>query len=288
MTLTATSTPLFMITAWPTTSPVNVSATSTPLYYYTAYPSVGSNATGGLLGFATSMMSSGSSTATIVGSVALGIVGLGAIVGVVAYMRKGGTIGGLINKVKENKENIAKFANALPISETDKAKLNKAMDDPSSILPSEAQAALAQAKAQAEALKDQAVQANQSLIQVLPPSIGAALAEKQNAILSQVQAQILQKQNEIMSFAPISTNVTPALVNTVEASTNVPITNIVQSLVPVEVPSTTSEIIPTETPVAESLPVNILPVPNVAHIEISANDVEAVKAFLEQKNKNNV
>jgi len=287
-TLTATGTPLFMITAWPTTSPVNVSATSTPLYYYTAYPSVGSNATGGLLGFATSMMSSGSSTATIVGSVALGIVGLGAIVGVVAYMRKGGTIGGLINKVKENKENIAKFANALPISEADKAKLNKAMDDPSSILPSEAQAALAQAKAQAEVYKAQAIQANQSLIQALPPSLGAALAEKQNAILSQVQVQMLQKQNEIMSFAPISTNVTPALVNTVEASTSVPITNIVQSLVPVETPSTTSsEIIPTETPVTESLPVNVAPIPTVAQIEISASDVDAVKAFLEEKNKNN-
>jgi len=283
-TLTATGTPLFMITAWPTTSPVNVSATSTPLYYYTAYPSVGSNETGGLLGFATSMMSSGSSTATIVGSVALGIVGLGAIAGVIAYIRKGGTIGGLINKVKENKENIAKFANALPISEADKAKLNKAIDDPSSILPSQAQAALAQA----EALKAQAIQANQSLIQALPPSIGAALTEKQNAILSQVQVQMLQKQNEIMSFAPIPSNLSLVPASTVEAS-SIPITNLVQPLVPVEAPLTTpTEITPTETAATESSPVNVLPEPAVAHIAISANDVEAVKAFLEQKNKNNV
>lgn len=246
-TLTATSTPLFMITAWPTTSPVNVSATSTPLYYYTAYPSVGSNETSGLLGFASSMISSGSSTSIIIGSVALGIVGLGAIAGVVAYMRNGGTIGGLINKVKENKGAIAKFANALPISEADKAKLNKTIDDPSSILPSEAQTALAQAKAQAEVYKAQAIQANQSLIQALPPSIGTALAEKQNALLSQVQVQMLEKQNAIMSFAPISSDVAPVPsnvasvpANTVEASTSVPITNIVQSLVPVDVPSITS------------------------------------------------
>ena len=291
MTLTATSTPLFMITAWPTTSPVNVSATSTPLYYYTAYPSVGSNATGGLLDFATSMMSSGSSTATIVGSVALGIVGLGAIVGVVVYMRKGGTIGGLINKVKENKGAIAKFANALPISEADKAKLNKTIEDPSSILPSEAQAALAQAKAQAEVYKAQAIQANQSLIQALPPSIGAALVEKQNAILSQVQVQMNEKQNAIMSFAPIpaSPSLVPLPVNTTEVS-SIPITSHVpvQSLVSETQETKPVEIIPTESPSAESSPIDVAPVPTVAHIQISANDVEAVKAFLEQKNKNNV
>jgi uncharacterized membrane protein len=283
-TLTATSTPLFMITAWPTTSPVNVSATSTPLYYYTAYPSVGSNATGGLLGFATSMMSSGSSTATIVGSVALGIVGLGAIAGAVVYLRKGGTIGGLINKVKENKENISKFANALPISEADKAKLNKAIDDPSSILPSEAQTALDQAKAQVETYKAQAIQANQSLIQALPPSIGSALAEKQNTLLSQVQVQMQEKQNAIMSFVPVHTSIVKL------------------SSIPTIVPEATSVVTAPEEAVevksegekpdekkleakSEVKPEGAEPVANIA---ISLNDLEAFKAFLEERNKNNI
>lgn len=287
-TLTATGTPLFMITAWPTTSPVNVSATSTPLYYYTAYPSVGSNATGGLLGFATSMMSSGSSTATIVGSVALGIVGLGAIAGVVQYMRKGGTIGGLINKVKDNKENIAKFANALPISEADKAKLNKAMDDPSSILPSEAQAALAQAKAQAEAYKAQAIQANQSLIQALPPSIGSALAEKQNALLSQVQVQMLQKQNEIMSFAPVHTSlatlptIVPDVTSVVKPDT---IPEEAVEVKPVEVkPSEAVEVKPEEAKLDEAKPDEAKP-EEKANISINSNDIAAVRTFLDRRNR---
>jgi len=281
---TLTGTPLYMITAWPTTSPVNVSATSTPLYYYTAYPSVGSNVTGGLLGFASSIMSSGSSTATIVGSVALGIVGLGAIAGVVVYLRKGGTIGGLINKVKENKENISKFANALPISEADKAKLNKAIDDPSSILPSEAQTTLAQAKAQVETYKAQAIQANQSLIQALPPSIGSVLAEKQNALLSQMQVKMHEKQNAIMSFAPIPSNVLslPGSVpdNTVEASSNIPITNNV-----LVHEASSFDKVPSP---AETMSVDIAQVPTVAHIAISRKDIEAVKSFLEERNKNNI
>ena len=276
-TLTATGTPLFMITAWPTTSPVNVSATSTPLYYYTAYPSVGSNATGGLLGFATSMMSSGSSTATIVGSVALGIVGLGAIVGVVAYMRKGGTIGGLINKVKENKENIAKFANALPISEADKAKLNKAMDDPSSILPSEAQAALAQAKAQAEVYRAQAMQANQSLMQALPPSIGAALAEKQNALLSQVQVQMQEKQNAIMSFAPLNTSVATLSTIVPDVTSLVKQEEVKQEEVkPEEAIEVKSEEVKPEEAKLVELQDNLV---------INSNDIAAVRNFLERRGK---
>jgi hypothetical protein len=270
-TLTATSTPLFMITAWPTTSPVNVSATSTPLYYYTAYPSVGSNATGGLLGFASSMMSSGSSTATIVGSVALGIVGLGAIAGVIAYLRKGGTIGGLINKVKENKENIAKFANALPISEADKAKLNKAIDDPSSILPSEAQAALAQAKAQAEVYRAQAIQANQSLIQALPPSIGAAFAEKQNELLSQVQVQMQEKQNAIMSFAPLHTSLAT-------------LPTIVPDVTSVVKPEEAVEVKLEEVKPEEVKPEEVKPIEQ-ANIVINSNDVAAVRNFLDRRGK---
>jgi hypothetical protein len=285
-TLTATGTPLFMITAWPTTSPVNVSATSTPLYYYTAYPSVGSNATGGLLGFASSMMSSGSSTATIVGSVALGIVGLGAIIGVVAYLRKGGTIGGLINKVKENKENIAKFANALPISEADKAKLNKAIDDPSSILPSEAQAALAQAKAQAEAYKAQAIQANQALIQALPPSIGAALAEKQNELLSQVQVQMQEKQNAIMSFAPVHTSlatlptIVPDVTSVVKPEEAVEVRP--EEVKPEEVKP--EEVKPEEVKPEEVKPEEVKPIEQ-ANIVINSNDVAAVRNFLERRGK---
>jgi hypothetical protein len=186
-TLTATGTPLFMITAWPSSSPVNVSATSTPLYYYTAYPSVGSNSSNGLLGFASSMMSSGSTTSMIIGGVALSVVGVGAIAWVVHYFRNGGTIGGLISKVRSEQGNIAKFAGALPISAEAKARLTGAIADPSSVIPPQAQAAL-----------EQMNEKKQALLESLPPQLSAMVEAK--------EAQVRQKGAEMLSFAPVSLN----------------------------------------------------------------------------------
>jgi len=197
MTLTATATPLYMITAYPTPSPVNVSATSTPLYYYTAYPSVQPNGTGGgLLGIATSLIESGSSTSVIIGSVALGIVGLGAIGGAIAYFRGGGTVGGFLKKVEAQKGAITQFANALPISAEQKAKLNKVIDDPTSVLPPQATALLEKA----EGLKEQV---NQSIVQMLPASIAEAVLAKETALVHQIQEQVHQKIEAVQSFAPV-------------------------------------------------------------------------------------
>jgi len=202
-TLTASSTPLYMITAWPTTSPVNVSATSTPLYYYTAYPSVKSNSTeeGGLLGLASSLTSSSSSTSIIIGSVALGIVGIGAIGAGIAYMRNGGSVKGLMAKVEANKGAISQFTNALPISAEQKAKLQGAIADPSSLVPSQVNAILEKA----EGLKEQALAAQQSVLQVLPPSVAEAVLAKEAAIHQLVQEQVNQKLATVASFVPIPT-----------------------------------------------------------------------------------
>ena len=131
MTLSATSTPLYMITAWPTPSPVNVSATSTPLYMYTAYPSVAPNGTGAdLATIVAGLLPAGSPVATILGSVAVGIAGLGALAYTVNHFRKGGSVGGLISNIKSQKGAIAKAANMLPLSDAQKAKLNAAIDNP--------------------------------------------------------------------------------------------------------------------------------------------------------------
>ena len=197
MTLTATTTPLYMITAYPSSSPQNVSATSTPLFYYTAYPSVQPNGTGGLLGMASTLISSGSSTSIIIGSVALGIVGIAAIGGAIAYFRGGGTVGGFIGKIKEQKGAITQFANALPISAEQKAKLNKVIEEPTSLVPKEV-------LEKAEGLKEQALAANQSVIQMLPSSIAAVVTEKQAALVHQVQETILEKKEELLSFAPVA------------------------------------------------------------------------------------
>jgi hypothetical protein len=201
-TLTATATPLFMITAWPSPSPVNVSATSTPLYYYTAYPSVGSNASG-LLSSLGDLTSSASPTAIILGSVALGIVGLGAVGGLVAYMRKGGTVGGLIAKVQENKGAMAQFANALPISAEQKAKLTGAIADPSTLLPPEV-------RATAQGLQAQAASLNQTVLAALPPQISSVIEAKQAEVLSSVQTVVEQKKEELLAFAPVPVETTAA------------------------------------------------------------------------------
>ena len=214
MTLTATATPLYMITAYPSPSPVNVSATSTPLFYYTAYPSVQPNGTGGLLGMASTLVNSGSSTSIIIGSVALGIVGLGAIGGAIAYFRGGGTMGGFIGKIKEQKGAITQFANALPISAEQKAKLNKVIEDPTSLVPKEV-------LEKAEGLKEQALQANQSVIQMLPSSVASVVAEKQAALVHQVQETISEKKEELLSFAPVALEqVAPAAETLTKVSEN--------------------------------------------------------------------
>ena len=217
-TLTATATPLFMITAWPSPSPVNVSATSTPLYYYTAYPSVSPNTSSSLLNSLGDLTSSASPTAIILGSVALGIVGLGAVGGLVAYMRKGGTVGGLIAKVQENKGAMTQFANALPISAEQKAKLTGAIADPSTLMPSEAKGLLTQA----QGLQAQAVSLNQTVLAALPPQISSVIEAKQAEVLSSVQTVVEQKKEELLAFAPVpSSSVNSSVPSSVNSSEEV-------------------------------------------------------------------
>ena len=250
-TLTATATPLFMITAWPSPSPVNVSATSTPLYYYTAYPSVSPNTSSSLLSSLGDLTSSASPTAIILGSVALGIVGLGAVGGLIAYMRKGGTVGGLLAKVEENKGAMAQFANALPISAEQKAKLTGAISDPSTLLPSEAKGFLTQA----QGLQAQAVSLNQTVLAALPPQISSVIEAKQAEVLSTVQAAVEEKKEELLAFAPVAS---------AESSSSVP--------------SSVSS-----SSVSSSVPLSV-PLPDeVTHIAIKPEHLEAVKALLASK-----
>ena len=205
-TLTATATPLYMITAWPSPSPVNVSATSTPLYYYTAYPSVGSNASG-LFGSLGALAASSSPTAMILGSVALGVVALGAVGGLIAYMRNGGTVGGLLSKVQANKGAMTQFANALPISAEQKAKLTGAIADPSSLLPPEAMA-------RADELRAQAASLNHTVLAALPPQLSSVIEAKQ----AEVQATVEKKKEELLAFAPVSVAATATATATANAN----------------------------------------------------------------------
>jgi F0F1-type ATP synthase delta subunit len=75
-------------------------------------------------------------------AVALGVLGVAMVVGVVVYFKKGGSVSGLVEKVKANKDLITKAASMLPLTEEQKAKVNAAVNDPTSLLPEQAQKAI--------------------------------------------------------------------------------------------------------------------------------------------------
>jgi len=194
-----------MITAWPTTSPVNVSATSTPLYYITAYPSYNpNNASGG--GLLSDIVSSvPSSTATILGGVAVGLVGLGAVGFAINHFRKGGSVSGLIGLAKENKAKAMGLVNQLPISQDLKNKL----EHPESLLPAEAQHAIEVAK--------QAAANPQSLVSLLP--VPDAVKEKLNTIVPTSGEELLtQLQDPAALKAHIQAQVQEQLQTHVQAA----------------------------------------------------------------------
>ena len=171
-----TSTPLFMITAWPTVSPVNVSAPVTP-----APTPV-------------------SPTATILGAVAVGLVGLLVIGFAVNHFRKGGTVAGLVKEAQSKKEDLKKVADMLPLSAEQKVKLEKALADPSSLLPPEAKKmveSVKQIKEQVVAAlpisEEQKVQLN-SAIESLPQK----LIEQKPEPVAEVEKEIPQREVSIV------------------------------------------------------------------------------------------
>jgi hypothetical protein len=136
----ASATPLYMITAWPTTSPVNVSATSTPLFYWTPYPSYDPN--NGTSPFAFLAGTSGT-TATILGAIAVGGLGLAGAAYVINHFRKGGSIKDLASKAMANRQRISNMVKDIPIVPDS---IKKGLDAPESLLPAEAQKYVTMAK----------------------------------------------------------------------------------------------------------------------------------------------
>ena len=186
--------------------PVNVSASSTPLFMYTAYPSISPNGTGAdLAALVAGLIPPGSPMATILGSVAVGLVGVGALAYVVNHFRKGGSVGDLVSNIKAQKGAITKAASMLPLTEEQKAKLNSAVDNPSSVLPPEAQQAVAIAQ-NANAYKQQAIAS-------LPISDAQkeALSTTVQSIQTQVQQRIQQEVTPIIQS--ISTEVQSSSAN---------------------------------------------------------------------------
>ncbi len=223
---------------------------------------------------------SSSSTATILGSVALGVVALGAIGGAVAYFRNGGTVGGFLGKVKEHKGDLAKFANALPISAEQKAKLTGAIEDPSSLVPAQAQAALAQAQAKVEELKATAEQAKQSLVSVLPSQLAEIVTAKEAEVKAQVAALVQAQKdnllNSVTSFAPVS--VAPVAVT--QAADKV-LEKVAQATEVVESVAKAVEVV--ENVTQASTVVDMVTALAPVQVSMTAEQVAAFNTFLAQK-----
>lgn len=135
---TPSTTPLFMITAWPTTSPMNVSPTSTPLFYWTPYPSYDPN--NGTLPFIGLISGATGTTATILGGVAVGGIALVCIIFAIKHFRNGGSIKDLFSIFMANRHKINSVLSQVP-GVPDSVK--KAIADPNSMLSPDAKKMLA-------------------------------------------------------------------------------------------------------------------------------------------------
>jgi len=256
-----------MITAWPTTSPVNVSATSTPLYYMTAYPSYNPNNSSGLGMVGEVLASAPSSVATILGGVAVGIAGIGAIGFAINHFKKGGTLKGLL-QIAKSKEGEMKAM--LPPSL--QAKVEKAKADP------RLQTALQIAEDPSKAT------------QLLPPNL-QHLAE--SPIVQQLTHGVSPSVEQVVqSLPPVVQQLTHALPPSVQQLTqSLPpsVQQLTHSLsahpaysdAPFEsVPQTLQQVVSV---VSQNAPAVEPLAPQTATVELSAEHLEAFKAFLASK-----
>jgi hypothetical protein len=186
----------------------------------TPYPSYDpTNGTGSnLLASVLSVAPAG--TATILGSVAVGIAGLGALAFAVNYFRKGGSISGLIGLAKANKGAFDKLVKDLPMD----AKMKAALQDPKSLLNPEQRAMAEKA--------EKAVQDPSQVLKDLPVS-DALKAQLQSYVPTSTEQMI----NAIQHPEELKEKVITAVKDTAitVAKENVPMTlspEILKALIP--------------------------------------------------------
>jgi len=168
----------------------------------TAYPTNASG-TGGSSLLGDLGVTPGSSTATILGGVAVGAIALAGVAYAVYYFRNGGTVGGLFNKIKENKEKIAgAIESVVPMTEGQKAKLHAAVNDPTGLMPASVQ----QVVKNSEQYKD-------NVIASLPISDAqkAQLTTAVNSVQEKVVKRVMQSPVVTVETvdAPIQLTLTP-------------------------------------------------------------------------------
>jgi hypothetical protein len=251
---------------------------------YTAYPSVVPNGSNSQLAALMALIPPESPVAKILGGVAIGVAAIGALLFTINHFRKGGSVSGLIKKVESQKDAIAQAANLLPISEAEKQKLKTAINDPTSILPPEAQQVVSIAE-NANVYKQQAIAA-------LP------LTEIQKAALTNsinsLQAEAVQRVQQTSVGAALTSLIQPSVAPapaSVLAPAPAPAPASVLALAPASVlalapaPALTPEpsLSVSSAPALSFAPVPVPAPSEPIHIAISPEDVAAVQAFLDAK-----
>jgi hypothetical protein len=105
------------------------------MFFMTAYPTPGYG-NGSTLGTA-----AGSSTATILGAIAVGGMGLAAVGMAIVHFKKGGSVKDLLAKLKANKGTLQALTKDMPLPDS----IKKAIANPEGLLPESAKKALASA-----------------------------------------------------------------------------------------------------------------------------------------------
>lgn len=302
MTVTSTTTPLFAFTMYPSRSTTpSIPVTTTPLYMITAWPTVSPVNVSAAIGLAESLgITPGSQTATILGAVAVGVIGVALVVGTVIYFKKGGSVSGLVEKVKANKGLITKAASMLPLTEEQKAKVNAAVNDPTSLLPEQAQQAInviQNAKEyEAAAISSLPISEEQKAqLTSVVTSVHDRVVKKAEATPTGVQLKKLLKPTDSKSSVPESKTVTIVPVSEVKVVKEIKEEK--KDTKPKEVKEETKEIkeIKVESEIKEEVeeteeleeteeikePKEVTP--TLVALHISEADMEAVKAFLAEK-----
>jgi len=243
----------------------------------TAYPSYNPNNASDLLGGL--IASAPSSVATILGGVAVGIAGLGAIGFAINYLKKGGTLKGLL-QIAKSKE--AEMTAMLPSSL--KAKVEQAKADP------RLQTALQVAEDPTKALA------------LLPPSLQATVEQVKSDPRLQTVLEVANDPSKAMALLPpsvqqVAQSLPPQLTQILPPQ----LTSIVPPQLTQVLPAQLTQVlnnhpaysdVPFETPVlhqvvtavSNSASTAVEPLaPQMATLEVSAEQVEAIQAFLASK-----
>jgi hypothetical protein len=95
------------------------------------------------------------------------------------YFRRGGTVAGLTKTISENKDKIKSVVAALPLTDAQKAKLDGAIDNPSSVLPPQATQLISKASATIASVKSS-----------LPPQALEVVNSVQKSVEQKVAAKL--------------------------------------------------------------------------------------------------